>query len=90
MQRYKISVKLFHSVAMVCDLSPCYSLPYTADTRPDVVLSFYCKGTQQVHVQLERALAREREFSQAFQKDITDQIKVISVLAVDTQDFAIL
>ena len=23
-QRYKISVKLIHSVAMVCDLSPCF------------------------------------------------------------------
>ena len=66
-----ISVKLFHSVAMVCALSPCYKdSPKTGDMRPDVVLELVLRAT--------RALAstrqRRRSCVHTFQKDITDQI----------------
>ena len=70
MQRYIDSVKLFHSVAMVCDLSPCFKVsPKTADTRPDVYSASIVR-----HVASPRAaqasVAREKDISQAFAKDI--------------------
>ena len=85
------SVKLFHSVAMVCDLSPCYKVFPKLQMRDQTLYSvFYCKGTLQVCVQLKRAPAQKGNFHNLFEKTSTVRIKVsTSVLATDTRHFEI-
>ena len=78
---------LFHSVAMVCDLSPCYNVFPKLQIRDQTLYcGLYCKRHVEHQHVLSQARASEEIRFHTFQKDITDQIWIKHPFSSQTRD----